>query len=177
MRTASALALLSAILVACSSDTLTGPSQDDIQPSLSANGSQGRKARPITAECQTTFNAPSFPPPPIHRQFDIGACRFSPLGKMTVSGVQDINAAAGTQAGERTFTARNGDVLRAVHAGTSGPVAPGVIGFSATITFVGGTGRFAGATGEAHVTGTATIATRTAVFEMEGWLRYGRKHR
>jgi hypothetical protein len=169
MRAISNALLLSVALAACAADPVIGPAQEETQLSISVVN--GKKAWTIEAECQTTFNAPTLPPPAIHRQTDIGTCQFTPFGPMTVAGTQEINLAAGTQSGERTFTARNGDVLRAVHTGTSAPGAPGTVNFSATMTFVGGTGRFAGATGEARASGTATVATTSASFKLEGWLK------
>jgi hypothetical protein len=83
-----------------------------------------------------------------------------------------LNFAAGTQSGERTFTAANSDVLRAVHVGTSTPVGPGLISFRATMTFVGGTGRFANATGHATGWGVANLVTRTSVATFDGWVTY-----
>jgi hypothetical protein len=66
-------------------------------------------------------------------------------------------------------------VLRAVGGGTSAPIGPGQIGFSATLTFTGGTGRFANAAGEAHVEGVASLATSTASLEIVGgWITHGR---
>ena len=168
MRAISNALLLSFAIAGCAADPLTGPGRGQ-SPSVSVIN--GEKVRVIKAECQTTFNAPTLPPPAIHWQVDIGTCRFTPFGPMTVAGVQEINFAAGTQSGERTFTARNGDVLRAVHVGTSAPGAPGTVNFSATLTFVGGTGRFAGVFGEARASGTATRATTSASFELEGWLK------
>ena len=115
---------------------------------------------------------PPLPLPPVHRQIDTGTCWFSHLGRTTLYGVQDIVFASGTQSGERTFTAANGDVLRAVHAGTSAPSGPGLISFVTTITFVGGTGRFAHATGQMTGAGTANLLTRTTVVTNEGWIAY-----
>jgi hypothetical protein len=79
---------------------------------------------------------------------------------MDFIGVQQINFAAGTQSGERTLIARNGDVPHATHSGTSAPAGPGLIRFSATATITGGTGRFAGARGELHIEGIAYLAER-----------------
>lgn len=168
MRAISNALLLSLTIAGCAADPVAGPAPDR---SASVSVVNGKKVRVIKAECQTTFNPPTLPPPSIHRQVDIGTCQFTPFGPMNVAGVQEINFAAGTQSGERTFTARNGDVLRAVHVGTSAPGAPGTVNFSATLTFVGGTGRFAGVSGEARANGTATMATTTASFELEGWLQ------
>lgn len=135
-----------------------------------ASGASG--ARPIKGHCELTFNPPPLPLPPVHRQIDTGTCWFDHLGKTALQGVQDINFAAGTQSGTRTFTAANGDVLRATHAGTSAPGGPGLVNFVTTITFVGGTGRFTNATGQMTGQGTANLITRTTSVTNEGWITY-----
>jgi hypothetical protein len=129
-------------------------------------------ARHIEGRCELTFNPPPLPLPPVHRQIDTGTCWFSHLGRTELYGVQDIVFAAGTQSGERTFTAANGDVLHAVHAGRSAPSGPGVVSFTTTITFVGGTGRFANVQGQMTGEGTANLLTRTTVVTNEGWIAY-----
>jgi len=133
---------------------------------------QAAGALPIKGHCELTFNPPPLPLPPVHRQIDTGTCWFSHLGKTALQGVQDINFAAGTQSGTRTFTAANGDVLRATHAGTSGPGGPGLVRFVTTITIVGGTGRFANATGQMTGEGTANLITHTTSVTNEGWIDY-----
>ena len=138
---------------------------------------QAPGARPIKGHCELTFNPPPLPLPPVHRQIDTGTCWFSHLGKTALEGVQDINFAAGTQSGTRTFTAANGDVLRATHAGTSGPAGPGLVRFVTTITIVGGTGRFANATGQMTGEGTANLITRTTSVTNEGWITYAASDR
>ena len=141
----------------------------DVAPSVAIEASG---ARPIKGHCELTFNPPPLPLPPVHRQIDTGTCWFSHLGRTALYGVQDINFAAGTQSGERTFTAANGDMLYAVHAGTSAPGGPGLVRFVTTITFVGGTGRFANATGRMTGEGTANLITRTTTVTNEGWISY-----
>jgi hypothetical protein len=128
--------------------------------------------RPIEGYCELSFNPPPFPLPPVHRQVDTGTCWFSHLGRTDLYGEQDINFAAGTQTGFRVFTAANGDVVRVVSAGRSAPIGPGLIGFTTTITIVGGTGRFANATGEMTGAGTANLVTRTTSVTNEGWIQY-----
>jgi len=129
---------------------------------------QAAGALPIKGHCELTFNPPPLPLPPVHRQIDTGTCWFSHLGKTALQGVQDINFAAGTQSGTRTFTAANGDVLRATHAGTSGPGGPGLVRFVTTITIVGGTGRFANATGIFTVRRVLNQATGLTTGSFEG---------
>lgn len=133
---------------------------------------QAHGALPIGGRCELTFNPPPLPLPPVHHQIDTGTCWFSHLGRTALYGVQDIVFATGTQSGERTFTAANGDVLRAVHAGRSAPSGPGLVSFTTTITFVGGTGRFANARGQMTGAGTANLITRTTLVTNEGWIAY-----
>jgi len=129
-------------------------------------------ARPISGSCQTSFAPPTFPPPPVIRQVDVGSCSLSHLGKAVLYSVEDIDVVAGTQRSvEFTLTAANGDILRVTTSGTNAPNATGVE-FVATMRFVGGTGRFANATGEAQVTGAASFITNTAGFTVSGWIEY-----
>jgi hypothetical protein len=129
--------------------------------------------RPLTGRCETSFAPPQFPLPPVLRQVDTGTCHLSHLGRAAMYLVQDINFATGTQVSvEFTFTAPNGDVLRATNVGTSAPSGSGVR-FQGATTFVGGTGRFANATGEAQLEGTANFLTNTATLAVvDGWIAY-----
>ena len=121
----------------------------------------------------TSFDPPPFPLPAVHRQVDTGTCQLAHLGRAALHLVQDIYFATGTQVSiEFTFTAANGDVLRATNVGTSAPSGTGVR-FQGTTTFVGGTGRFADATGEARLEGTANFLTNTAEFTIvDGRIAY-----
>lgn len=140
---------------------------------LSATVIAGAVARPFRGRCQTTFNPPPLPLPPVHQQIDTGTCLLTHLGRASIHGQQEIDFAAGTQSGSRTITAANGDVLLVKNVGTSQPAGPGLVRFSAIMTFVGGTGRFADASGEARAEGTANLITRTTAIDiMEGWIAY-----
>lgn len=175
MRTRSPLTvlLLGAIVAGCGSEPPTAPADADASAARASASSPAPALRPMSGHCETRFNPPPFPPPAIHRQTDVGTCQLAHLGRTALHGVQDINFAAGTQSGERTFTAANGDELHARHAGTSAMVAPGRIAFSAVVTIVGGTGRFEGATGELRVIGVAVLAeTRATMTIDEGWIAY-----
>jgi hypothetical protein len=87
--------------------------------------------------------------------------------------VKDINFAAGTQVtNELVITAANGDELHGVGVGANSPGGPGRVNFTATMTFTGGTGRFANATGEARVVGVANLVTRSSSMALEGWVSY-----
>jgi hypothetical protein len=163
------------LLVACvgcddRAPAVAGP--DASTPARANASARVPGAVPIEGRCELTFNAPPLPLPPVHHQIDTGTCWFSHLGRTALYGEQDIVFAAGTQSGTRTFTAANGDVLYATHAGTSAPIGPGLVSFVTTITIVGGTGRFANATGQMTGAGTANLITRTTVVTNEGWIVY-----
>jgi hypothetical protein len=169
-RTAGVLAL--SLLAACA-EPPAGITESGVAAQYAA-ARPSDAAWPITGRCETTFNPPPLPPPPVFTQTDTGTCTIAHLGRAAFHSVKEINFLSGTQTTtEASFTAANGDVLRAVGSGTSAPAGPGQIGFSATLTFTGGTGRFLNAHGEAHVTGVATLATTTAVLEITGgWIAY-----
>jgi hypothetical protein len=130
-------------------------------------------SRPISGECYLrTLATVPYPAPPNFRQDVTGTCQLAHLGHTTVHFVQVVNFATRTQQSlELTYTAANGDVLRAASAGTSLPTATGVT-FSATITFIGGTGRFANATGHAHAEGAADLVAGTSWYTLDGWIAY-----
>jgi hypothetical protein len=74
------------------------------------------------------------------RYDEVGSVQFSPTGDPTVLHLE----------AESTYTAANGDQLYAVFTGQLN----GVTGkFTATVTYVGGTGRFANASGTATLSG------------------------
>lgn len=173
MRTSRApLVLIACIAAACGGNSSVPTSLDDAQLGLGKALGE-RVERPITGECTTTFNPPALPLPAVHRQTDSGTCHIAHLGKATIFGEQDINFAAGRQAGWRIITAANGDEVHTQHTGVSAPIAPGIVGFQARMEIVGGTGRFAGATGEIMAEGQANLFTNTAKVRMvSGVIRY-----
>lgn len=172
---AATAALLVTVFAGCSGDAPSIAAVDE--PSLREVLVDAHTPQlPVTGRCETTFDPQPFPPPPVFTQTDTGTCVMAHLGRAAFHSVKEINLWAGTQTTtEASFTAANGDVLRAVGSGTSAPAGPGQIGFSATLTFTGGTGRFATAAGEAHVEGVASPATSTAsLVIVGGWITYGR---
>jgi hypothetical protein len=164
--------LLGAFLIGCSGDGL--PTTTDVESTAVSRRSSALIApRPLSGRCDTAFDPPPLPPPPVLRQVDVGTCQMTHLGRVSFFAVQDIDLASGTQTSvEVRFTAPNGDVLRASSSGTSVPNGPGVA-FSAVMIFAGGTGRFANATGSARLEGKASFITNTATFAFaDGWIAY-----
>jgi hypothetical protein len=177
MRTAIApLVLATALaLAACSGDSPTTLEPSAITPTtLSASRAPSSSAsRPIQGECALkTLSTVPYPAPPVFRQTAEGTCDFAHLGQSTVQFVQVVNFALGTQRSlTLVYTAANGDELRAASAGTSTASSTGV-SFSSTITFLGGTGRFASATGSARAEGSANLAAGTSAYSLDGAISY-----
>lgn len=173
MRTHNApLALLTVLLFGAAATGCTSDATTSVAPKTPALSRVKDQARPISGSCETTFAPPTLPPPPVIRQVDEGVCTLSHLGRTALHSVEEIDVVGGTQRSiEFTLIAANGDILRVMTAGTNTPNGPGVR-FSATMTFVGGTGRFANATGQAQVEGAASFITNTASFTVDGWIAY-----
>lgn len=163
-------ALLALALAGCADSLPTHPTSAGTAFARDRSGALA-VARPISGRCELTV-APLPSAPPIVRQRDTGSCQLSHLGRTGYEGVLELDLVAGTQRGERTLTTANGDVLRMLSVGTSTPRGPGLVDFVATLTFVGGTGRFANATGQARAEGTANLVTRTTVVTLDGWITY-----
>jgi hypothetical protein len=110
-----------------------------------------------------------------------GTCQITHLGRSTTHAVQQLLIGQDPQ-GQfvitalrncAEFTSVNGDVLTHITTGTVGPgPEPGTVAFTGSLTFDGGTGRFAGASGSAAFDGTASLITNTGHLAMEGRLGY-----
>jgi hypothetical protein len=172
MRALQATAMAVGVALFGCREALPTTSGAESAPSLSRSGG-AITIHPLAGKCDTTFDPPPLPPPPVLRQVDTGTCQTTHLGRATFYAIQDIDLAAGTQSSiEVTFTAANGDILRASSAGTSMPNGAGVA-FEAVMSFVGGTGRFARASGSARVVGTVSFATNTSTFNfVDGWIAF-----
>lgn len=161
-------------LAACAGDPPTAPSPD--APALARNAPTGQSVPasvPISGRCElTTLATTPSPAPPAFQQLAVGTCDLAHLGRATVHFTQVVNFATGTQHSlELTYTAADGDTLRAASTGTS-VVSAGGVRFSATITFLGGTGRFVHATGQAHADGTASLTANTSEYTLDGNIAY-----
>jgi hypothetical protein len=179
-RIGSVLVLLATLTTACSD--ASAPTRPTNSPSMSSGGApaladvaaeQQASKLPVSGTCTTTFGAP-LSPPPVIRQVDTGTCQLAHLGRTAIYLVQDIDVVAGTQTSvELTFTAANGDVLRASNVGTHVQTGPTSSSFSSTVTITGGTGRFTNASGQWHLEGTVDRTTNTATFTIvDGWITY-----
>ncbi|MEO8578216.1 MAG: hypothetical protein ABI556_16005 [Gemmatimonadales bacterium] len=105
-----------------------------------------------------------------------GTCQLAHLGRVAVSADQIITPGPDgidyTNTG--VYTAANGDVMRTTQVGFATPTATG-LAFTGIETAVGGTGRFAGASGSAMITGSVTVTSPTLAagqFSISGRLEY-----
>ena len=155
-------------LAACNSSLPTDPAGDYRTAQFAATDN----SRPFKAECNMQIQAPTVLSPGVIAQVDTGDCRVAHLGGSTLVSDKVINVAAGTQTVKITFTAANGDVLRAEGTGTSSMLAPGIVQFTANVTFTGGTGRFVNASGDAVIRGQAHLAEARSAMVMEGSINY-----
>jgi hypothetical protein len=167
--------MLTLVVVGCSGEAPTEAGREANGPTLSRqNAAAGALvSRPLSGRCETQFPAIPFPPPPELLQIVTGTCQLPHLGRTTLLIVQTVNFVTGAISSTETiFTAANGDVLRAVDAGTSLPSGSAGVTFSGTLTFVGGTGRFTRATGTVSFAGAAEFVTNTGFFTVDGTLTY-----
>ena len=169
MRSFSALLVLACI--ACGE---AGPTADSTVASFAgtATDAVASPRRPLSGACVSTFDPPPLPLPASIEQVDNGICQLSHLGKAIFYQHHVISFATGVSTSDDTyFIAANGDTLRATSTGTFVPSGPGVR-ITGLMTFNGGSGRFANATGEVHVDGQADFGTNSTTFTLEGWLSY-----
>jgi len=124
---------------------------------------------PIHGAFATTFVQVPTPNPAVFTLLISCVGQASHLGHSTASLVHAIDFSTSVQSGPSTYTAANGDQLFATYTGIAGAPGPnGVLQFSGTQTFTGGTGRFSGATGTSVVQGTANVVTGVGQFTFSG---------
>ena len=117
--------------------------------------------RPLTGRCETVPTiVPSPTPGALFRVTITGTCRLTHLGRTEQVAVEDVFAGPGglTLAGTSTYTAADGSTFATAFSGPVQQTGPNAVTFEGTETVVGGTGRFAGATGSTHFAGAATTA-------------------
>jgi hypothetical protein len=117
--------------------------------------------RPMSGSCITVpVLVPPSTPGALFGVTITGTCRFTHLGRTEMAAAQDVFAGPGglSLAGGAVYTAANGDRIQTSYGGPVQVTGPVSVSFSGTETIVGGTGRFAGATGSVHYEGDAVTA-------------------
>lgn len=121
----------------------------------------GGTDRPFKGTLVGSATFPADPSCPIGlRTVSEGSGTASHLGLVRMTSSHCTPATDLLTGGEMTLLAANGDELHMTYSGTSGPFPPvgGVITVYSHNVIVGGTGRFADATGEADFTALVTFA-------------------
>jgi hypothetical protein len=184
------VALLTGIIALSGcADSIAGPDRAPTSgwvnsPDLSRAGRDDRdrddrddddeKARRLVGQCVTTFQFLD------ETRLQIGGtCEFKGLGRMTLSATETVTPGPnGVVIGSTsTYTAANGDELKAAFIGFGVPDATGRVCFTGTNTFRGGTGRFRRAVREAAVEGCASFTSPsggTGFFSVKGRISLGK---
>jgi hypothetical protein len=131
--------------------------------------------RPASADCATTFVPSDFTYPLLTIQID-GVCKLLHAGRATLRATQSIDVTNGSFTNVSTYIAANGDEIHTSFAGTpTSPPGSTDVTFVGEETYTGGTGRFAGASGRAAATGSATLApdqSGVGAYQVDGWITY-----
>jgi hypothetical protein len=166
------IVLVTMVIGGCSGDNVTGLTPNAAATTRTSAASRAVAATHVSGSCETTPVAPPVVVFPILRQEDTGICQLSHLGRTVLHAFRVVNLANGTQVAQITYTAANGDVLRTTAVGTSSPPGPTSFLFTGTTTIVGGTGRFANATGALQAEGEVNLITANASISYDGWIAY-----
>ena len=141
-----AIVLAASVLAAACSDQAstspTSPASAALTPAQSRNATQVPLRGTFTAADQGVVVPPSL------LVQGTGDGNATHLGRFTMSFSAVADLATPTATGTFTFTAANGDHLFVTFVGNAAEtIEPGVVSFTETLTIVGGTRRFVGATG------------------------------
>jgi hypothetical protein len=148
---------------ACSGQTLNSPTAPTGTAALNHSAQAGTSAQTqaqaphatalpfrgeFTGASNAVFNCPTTCPPTSFTASGTYEGTATHLGHFTAAFVDVVDIATATGTGTIEFTAANGDRLRTTTAGGQEQFTePNVAGIRLLATIVGGTGRFAGATG------------------------------
>ena len=137
---------LSVLAAACRDHVSSSPTSPSIV-AVAATPAQSRSATELPFRGSFTAADKAVVAPPNLLAQGTGEGNTTHLGRFTMTFSAVAVLASSTATGTFDFTASNGDHLLATFAGTAVDIEPGVVRFTEVLTIVGGTGRFAGATG------------------------------
>ena len=164
------------LTAACSSQALDSPTSPSRPVGASARLQTQEKAAAglpfsgrFTLATSGTVDCPPTCPPTTLRINGTTEGTATYLGRFSAVSVDVVDIATSTSIGTLTFTAANGDQLAATTTGAEDAFTPPNISHvTQTATIVGGTGRFAGATGTFTIRYTATIDFATGTSSGSG---------
>jgi hypothetical protein len=178
--------LLTLCVVGCEQRSPTAPSaapagaaavSAGTTAAASAAAARVASPTPISGSCEIRTVEAQVTTPPVVRLITTGTCHFSHLGRTRADAVQLLNPILGTSEADITYTAANGDTLLATNSGSFTPGSSPTFSTVGVTTIIGGTGRFAGATGRMDGTGTVDLVNNIAVFHHDGWIAYDASNR
>ena len=168
------LALLTLVLAGCTGDAPTVASRPT--EVLTARAAGAVIERPWKGRCEVETRITEFGSTGPTKFHQVGVCQLAHLGRATVVTNETFLPETGNYAVTSTFTAANGDELFTTGVVSAGSIVPdGGLSVAGIYTAVGGTGRFAGASGTAVFDETAHLTDRgTAAgsYILEGRLTY-----
>lgn len=145
------------LLIGCDQGSSVSPSEAS-SPIPVANAS-GPRPWKESYRASGTIAPDAQCPAPLLLESDQGSGTATHIGNYTIVNSHCLNPTTGALTGG-TFvkTAANGDQLFGTYVGSASVIQPpspvGIFSVSGTVTFTGGTGRFAGATGTTSMAGT-----------------------
>lgn len=156
--------LVSALILssACAGESATGPAALSVSASKSANVAV---TRPAGGKCTVNGQFTLVPDDGTVATFHAtGSCNLKHLGRTAIV-IDEYFFEDGSITNSTDYTAANGDVLNSTwySAPDENSFLDGNAVFAGDETYIGGTGRFDGATGSSFVQGTATVG-RTGAF-------------
>jgi len=170
-------ATLVAVAACSSTDQATGPSL--------ARGGESQVTRPLKGQCETDVTIVGIGADGRLDLIEEYTCQMSHLGRTHNTVVQSViptgppvdGLLSGIVNNTGAFVAANGDRVNSSFIGTGVTnLANFTAVFEGTETFLGGTGRFANASGSAHIQGTAALdpatGTGTGQFTIEGTITF-----
>lgn len=132
-----------------------------------------------TGETTGTVNCPPTCPPTLLTVSGTHTGEATQLGRFTAASVDEVSLATTASTGTFTFTAANGDQLLTETTGSEDEfIPPNISRVTLIATIVGGTGRFAAATGAFAIRFTGTIdfasGTSSQTGSFEGYINLNR---
>ena len=162
------------VTAACSGQTLDSPTSPTNQtsgtartvpggPTLVQNGAELPFRGSFTSTTSGVTDCPPTCPPTTLRITGTQEGTASHLGRFTATSVDIVDIATNTSTGTFNFTAADGDQLFATTTGVENElIPPNISHITLSAEIVGGTGRFAGATGALTIRLVLTIDFATA---------------
>lgn len=170
IRSLASATIVAFTVAACSGDRITATPDNSVGPfSLMTSRSVGQPWKG-TCDVDASFTSAT-------TLLITGTCQLAHLGRTSVSAIQTIELLPSGLIGytnTATYVAANGDELHTTNVGVATPSASG-LALAGIETAVGGTGRFANASGTASLTGAVAFTsatTTTGSYSLDGKLTH-----